>query len=150
MIAQPADPPPAVSARQAMETLRRAGAVLTATLAYDVTLRRVTRLVVPDVADWCAVLVIHEDGSEHEITSEHPDPEIERTLRAIRRRRRRRGRGGRESLDVLASGRPILATSVADMPAPDLDPHERDVMARLGPSSYMIVPLMARGRTIGA
>ena len=149
MIAQPADPPPAVSARQAMETLRRAGAVLTATLAYDVTLRRVTRLVVPDVADWCAVLVIREDGSEHEITSEHPDPEIERTLRAIRRRRRGQG-GGSESLDVLASGRPILATSVADMPAPDLDPHERDVMARLGPSSYMIVPLMARGRTIGA
>ena len=149
MIAQPADPPPAVSARQAMETLRRAGAVLTATLAYDVTLRRVTRLVVPDVADWCAVLVIREDGSEHEITSEHPDPEIERTLRAIRRRRRGEA-GGSESLGVLASGRPILATSVADMPAPDLDPHERDVMARLGPSSYMIVPLMARGRTIGA
>ena len=149
MIAQPADPPPAVSARQAMETLRRAGAVLTATLAYDVTLRRVTRLVVPDVADWCAVLVIREDGSEHEITSEHPDPEIERTLRAIRRRRRGEA-GDSESLDVLASGRPILATSVADMPAPDLDPHERDGMARLGPSSYMIVPLMARGRTIGA
>src|SRR3954451_13637592 len=98
MIAQPADPPPAVSARQAMETLRRAGAVLTATLAYDVTLRSVTRLVVPDVADWCAVLVIREDGSEHEITSEHPDPEIERTLRAGRRRGQA---GGSESLDVL-------------------------------------------------
>ena len=132
MIAQPADPPPAVSARQALETLRRAGAVLTASLAFDATLRRVARLVVPDVADWCAVLIIGEDGSEHEISSEHPDPEVERTLRAIRTLRRASG-GGSESLGVLDSGRPVLVTDATNVPAADLDPHEREVLQRLGP-----------------
>src|SRR5947208_2294782 len=143
MIAQPADPAPAVSAPQALETLRRAGAVLTATLAYDETLRRVARLVVPDVADWCAVLVIAEDGSEHEISSEHPDPDVERTLRAIRRRRRGAS-GGSESLGVLETGEAILATDVTASPAPGLDPSELEVLKRLQPRSYMIVPLMAR------
>ena len=121
MIAQPADPPPAVSARQALETLRRAGAVLTASLAFDATLRRVARLVVPDVADWCAVLIIGEDGSEHEISSEHPDPEVERTLRAIRTRRR--GLGGRLGIARRARQRPAGPR------------HRRDERAGGGPRS---------------
>src|SRR4051794_14203163 len=49
MIAPPHDPSPAVSARQAVEILNKAGAVLTGSLAYEETLRLVVELVVPDV-----------------------------------------------------------------------------------------------------
>ena len=149
MSAPASDPPPAVSARQAVEILNRAGAVLTGSLAYEETLRLVVELVVPDVADWCAVLVLGEDGSERDITSGHPDPEVEAVLREIRRRRRRQT-GGSESLEVLGSGRSILASDVTGTPAADIERYDRDVLARLHPRSYMLVPLMARGRTLGA
>ncbi|HWT22602.1 MAG TPA: SpoIIE family protein phosphatase [Solirubrobacteraceae bacterium] len=149
MTAHAADLPPAISARQALETLNRAGGVLTGSLALDDTLRHVVALVVPDIADWCAVLVIQDDGTEHEITSGHPDPEVEATLLEIRRRRRRRT-GGSESLAVQQSGEPILATDVTDDAAPDLDERELAVMARVRPRSYMVVPLFARGRILGS
>jgi PAS domain S-box-containing protein len=149
MTAHAADLPPAVSARQALETLNRAGGVLTGSLALEETLRRVAALVVPDIADWCAVLVLQDDGTEYEITSEHPDAEVERTLREIRRRRRRRT-GGSESLAVQASGEPILATDISDRAALDVEPHELGVLARIRPRSYMVVPLIARGRILGS
>ena len=149
MTAHAHDPRPAVSAHQALETLNRAGAVLTGSLAYEQTLRHVAELVVPEVADWCAVLVVGADGSEREITSGHADPAVERTLVEIRRRRRQRT-GASESLEVLDSGRSILANDVTGIPATDLDAEERAVLARVQPRSYMLVPLRARGRTLGA
>jgi PAS domain S-box-containing protein len=149
MIAPAHDPSPVVSARQAVEILNRAGGVLTGSLAYEETLRRVVELVVPDVADWCAVLVIGEDGSERDITSGHPDPEVEAMLLEIRRRRRR-AQGASESLEVLGTRRSILASDVTNAPAADVADFRPEVLARLHPRSYMLVPLMARGRTLGA
>jgi PAS domain S-box-containing protein len=147
--AHAAGPAPVVSAREALEVLNRAGAMLTGSLAYEETLRRVVGLVVPAVADWCAVLVLREDGTEREITSGHPDPEVEATLLEIRRRRRSET-GGSESLAVLRGGQPLLAHDVAGASEDDLDEKERAVMGRLAPQSYMIVPLQARGRMIGS
>ena len=68
---------PAISVREAFDVLMRAGEVLTGSLAFEETLRNGVQLMVPAIADWAAVLVIREDGTEHEITSRHPDPEVE-------------------------------------------------------------------------
>jgi PAS domain S-box-containing protein len=149
MRAHAPEPAPAISARLALELLNRAGTMLTGSLPYDETLQRVVQLAVPDAADWCAVLVLEEDGTEREITSRHPDPDIEAVLLEIRRRRRRH-RGASESLAVLETGRPVLATDVTGAPAPDVEPGELAVLERLAPRSYMLVPLRARGRTLGA
>src|SRR5919202_4950929 len=102
---------PVVSAREALELLNRAGEVLTGSLAVEDTLAAVVRLIAPRMADWSAVLIVDDDGTEREITSGHPDAEIEAALVAVRRRRRRET-GGPESLAVLRPGRPILASDV--------------------------------------
>jgi PAS domain S-box-containing protein len=140
---------PVVSAREALELLNRAGEVLTGSLAVEETLAAVVRLIVPRMADWSAVLIVDQDGIEREITSGHPDAEIEATLVAIRRRRRRET-GGSESLAVVRTGEPILATDVTAGLSDDLRPDERATIARLGARSYMLVPLRARGRLIGS
>ena len=116
-------PAPGIPAHVALELLNRAGTCLTGSMALDETLGHVVRLAVPAIADWCAVLLVEEDGSEREITSGHPDPEVEATLLAIRRRRRR-VTGGSESLEVLRSGRSILATDVTGIAAPDVREEE--------------------------
>jgi PAS domain S-box-containing protein len=142
-------PAPVVSAREALEFLTRAGFVLADSLDYEQTLARVVDLVVPQIADWCGVYIADGDGDEREITSRHADPELERMLVDIRRRRRE-ARDGSETLQVLTSGRSILVTDVTGSDASDLTEHQRAGVARLGPRSYLLVPLRARGRVIGA
>src|SRR3954469_3625316 len=135
---------PGIAAREALEFLARAGAVLADSLNYEQTLAHVVELVVPEIADWCGVYIADGDGEEREITSRHADPELERILVEIRRRRRADSDSS-ESLRVLATGRSILATDVLEAPR-DLAPAERAGVERLGARSYMIVPLRARGR----
>ena len=136
------------SPNQALRFLANAGAELTGSLDYEVTLRRVARLAVPDLADWCAVYISGEGEEEKEITSGHGDPEIEATLLDIRRRRRTTGVS--ESQAVSGSGEARLASDVSVVFAGDLVGRERQLIERLGPTSYMVVPLVARGRSLGA
>src|SRR3954454_3281377 len=139
---------PVIAPRDALEFLPRAGAVLADSLNHEQTLAHVVELVVPEIADWCGVYIADGDGGEREITSRHADPELERVLVEIRRRRREESDSS-ESLRVLATGRSILATDVVGAPS-DIAPEERAGVERLGARSYMIVPLRARGRVIGA
>jgi serine phosphatase RsbU (regulator of sigma subunit) len=141
---------PAISVREAYDVLMRAGEVLTGSLAFDETLRNGVQLMVPAIADWAAVLVIREDGSEHEISSQHPDPEVERGLLSIRRRRRAAA-GASESLEVWRSGRPVMVTHIeVGLTAPDVTADESHALRGITPESYMIIPLRARGRLVGA
>src|SRR4051794_15864336 len=146
-----ARPAPAISMRDAFDVLLRAGEVLTGSLAFEETLRNGVQLMVPAIADWAAVLVIREDGTEFEITSRHPDPEVEQGLLSIRRRRRGAGGGGSESLEVWRSGRPVCVTHIeAGTTAPDVTEAETHLLRRISPESYMVIPLRARGRLVGA
>jgi serine phosphatase RsbU (regulator of sigma subunit) len=141
---------PAISVREAYDVLMRAGEVLTGSLAFDETLRNGVQLMVPAIADWAAVLVIREDGTEHEISSQHPDPEVEQGLLSIRRRRRA-ATGGSESLEVWRSGEPVLVTRIEPgATAPDVTAEESHALRRISPQSYMVIPLRARGRLVGA
>jgi serine phosphatase RsbU (regulator of sigma subunit)/PAS domain-containing protein len=142
--------PAVISAPAALEFLTRTGMVLAGSLNYEQTLAHVVDLVVPEIADWCGVYIADGgDGREREITSRLADPELERMLVEIRRRRRDGG-GESESLRVLHTGESILVTDVTGRPADDLDASQRAGVERLGPRSYMLVPLRARGRVIGA
>jgi PAS domain S-box-containing protein len=146
-------PAPVVSAREALEFLSRAGFVLADSLDYEQTLARVVDLVVPEIADWCGVYIsgAGANGDGREITSRHADPELERMLVEIRRQRREEeDEGASETLQVLRTGRSILVTDVRGTSAPDLDERQRAGVERLGPRSYLIAPLRARGRVIGS
>src|SRR4051812_23975776 len=142
-------PPPVVSAEEASRFLHRAGTMLAGTLDFEATLERVVQLIVPEIADWCGLYVVSEDGPPREVTSVHPDPEIEALLMDIRRRRRR-GEGGSETLEAMRTGRSVLAPDIRSTPAPDVAPEEQALVDRLAPRSYIIVPLVARGRALGA
>jgi PAS domain S-box-containing protein len=140
---------PVLSPSQALEFIADASAVLSSSLDYAQTLRRVVHLAVPELADWCGLYILGDDGSESEITSGHADPQLEAMLTDVRRRRRARD-GASESRRVAQSGEPILARDVREAPAADLDPEQRRLVSRLAPRSYMLVPLLARGRTLGS
>jgi serine phosphatase RsbU (regulator of sigma subunit)/PAS domain-containing protein len=140
---------PVVSAEQALEFVARASALLARSLDYETTLRQVARLAVPDVADWCGVLLVEPDGEERELSSGYSDPELDAVLREIRERRRATADAS-ESRRVAQSGEPILASDVRLTIGADVDARQRKLVERLAPKSYLIVPLPARGRILGS
>ena len=55
--------------------IAEAQAALDSSLKFDEVLRRLTRLVVPMLADWCAVHMLEPDGSITQVAVGHVDPE---------------------------------------------------------------------------
>lgn len=139
-----------LDSRAALEFVARASALVARSLNYEATLAEVARLAVPEVADWCAVDVVQPDGSLRQITSGHPDPELEELLMELRRMYREEKGASEGARHVIETGESELATDVRDQPRMDIPPETREIYQRLAPRSYMIVPLIARDRTIGA
>src|SRR3954463_8701712 len=141
---------PVMDPEAALGFLAQASGVLAGSLDYEQTLLEVTRMAVPDVADWCAVDIVEADGSLRQITSTHPDPDQEALLMELRRRYREEKGSSEGATYTILTSEPTLAADVTQMSEIALTPGEQERYRRLGPRSYMIVPLVARGRTIGA
>jgi PAS domain S-box-containing protein len=130
-----------------------ASTLLASSLDVDATLARVARLVVPHFADWCAVDIVADDGTLDRVAVEHFDPdraEIGRRLSAAVHPRIDDEFGiGR----AVRTGQPIIAERVDEETLRTsfaARPEYLEAVLQLGMSSTMIVPLVARGRTLGA
>ena len=140
---------PVVTPEQALEFVASASALLARSLDYETTLREVARLAVPEVADWCGVLLADLGDGERELSSGYSDPALEAALLEIRASRRQE-EGASESRRVAQTGEPILATDVRATIDDAIDGQQRELIERLAPKSYLIVPLAARGRVLGS
>jgi PAS domain S-box-containing protein len=139
---------PVVNAESALRFLSEASAVLAGSLDYETTVKLVSELLVPDLADWCVIEVV-EDSSTRLITSGADDPELEGLVDRMRPRYREQDDQALGLHAVIRDGRSILVRD-ASRPAAELTEAEQAVFERLATRSYMIVPLIARGRTLGA
>ena len=140
---------PVVTPEQALEFMAGASALLARSLDYETTLREVARLAVPEVADWCGVLLADLGEGERELSSGYSDPALEAALLEIRAKRREE-EGASESRRVAQTGEPILGTDVRATIDETIEDHQRELIERLAPKSYLIVPLAARGRVLGS
>jgi GAF domain-containing protein/CheY-like chemotaxis protein len=139
-------------AAEALRFLSEASAELTSSLDYRATLARVARLAVPQLADWCAVDVREEDGSTHQLAVEHENPEKVAWAHELQQRYPPDADAPRGVPEVLRSGRSEFYPEVTDemLVAAARDPEHLRLMRRMSFTSAMIVPLVARGRTLGA
>ena len=140
---------PVVTPEQALEFMAGASALLARSLDYETTLREVARLAVPEVADWCGVLLADLGEGERELSSGYSDPALEAALLEIRAKRRQE-EDASESRRVAQTGEPILGTDVRATIDETIEDHQRELIERLAPKSYLIVPLAARGRVLGS
>ncbi|HEU4846646.1 MAG TPA: PAS domain S-box protein [Rubrobacteraceae bacterium] len=137
---------------EALRFLSEASAALTSSLDYRATLARVARLAVPQLADWCAVDVREEDGSTHQLAVEHENPEKVAWAHELQQRYPPDADAPRGVPEVLRSGRSEFYPDVTDemLVAAARDPEHLRLMRRMSFTSAMVVPLVARGRTLGA
>ncbi|MEA2482353.1 MAG: hypothetical protein QOC55_300, partial [Thermoleophilaceae bacterium] len=140
--------PPVVDAEEALRFLAEASAVLGGSLDYEATVRQVAALLVPRIADWCGIDVIEADGSTRQLTSGLDEPELEDFLMEMRRRYRTQADQSQGTQVALQENRSVLVRQAE--PIAEVAADERELFNRLAIQSYMIVPLVARGRTLGA
>src|SRR4051794_9968994 len=141
---------PVVDAEAALGFLADASSVLAGSLNYEDTVQRVANLLVPRIADWAGIDVFEPDGNTRQLTSRMDDAELEAFLLAMRARYRQGGDQSQGTQAALQENRSVLVRDASAVLALDLDPAEQLLYDRLAVSSYMIVPLIARGRTLGA
>ena len=129
--------------------LSEAGQLLSSSLDYRSTLHRLTALLVPRMADWCA---IHIDGvSSEDMPLAHVDPAKLETLRELYRRFPSES-SNQGATQVMKTSEPLLMSEV--------DPNLLEKVAQsaehlellriVHTSSWMIVPLVIQDRTFGA
>jgi GAF domain-containing protein len=140
------------AANAQLRLLADVGEVLSGTLDITEQISRLAELVVPALGDWCWVVVTDEHGRLRELTSAHSDPargaELESYVGAMV------GTMTEEASARVAirTGRPVvLPTLDSDYVERVLpDPAVRAALAALEPASGAVVPLAARGVTLGA
>ena len=139
------------AAEERQEFLAEAGWVLGSSLDYERTLADVAQLVVPKIADWCAIDLLR-DGVLTRVAVAHVDPLKAALAREVAERYPtdlETGAGPaavvrtREAELVPVVTPEILAESAVD----DL---QREIVADLGLHSYLCVPLVAREQAFGA
>jgi len=147
----------AVESRQRLEFLYRTmGALLSDVLDYPKSLRRLAEAVVPALADWCVLHVVGEDGAVERLAVVHADPSKAASVSGLFRQLGGAQLGGAPGAGVgpgrvLRTGEPELYPEVPDRLLAELarDGEQLRRLRGLGLVSGLVVPLVARGRTLG-
>jgi signal transduction histidine kinase/DNA-binding response OmpR family regulator len=130
--------------------LANASEILLSTLEHRDTLERVARLAVPAIADWCVLDVGGENiqlGREIAVAADSPERgEVVADLR-----RRLVAGEDQELVRLFRASTPELSSSVEDGTLAERvhDPATLGLLAAAGCSSFLRVPLIAHGRSLG-
>ncbi|HEX2174039.1 MAG TPA: response regulator, partial [Dehalococcoidia bacterium] len=141
----------AEAAKQRFAFLAEASTLLSATLEYEATLDSLARVVVPHLADWCVVDLLEDDGTLSRVAAAHVDAVKSRLLEGDRRLLSREASSDSGAQRVVRSRRSEIHSDLTDA-ALDLmvpDQAQRAVLRELGMRSLLLVPLVARDRTLG-
>ena len=139
------------AAEERQEFLAEAGWVLGSSLDYERTLADVAQLVVPKIADWCAIDLLR-DGVLTRVAVAHVDPLKAALAREVAERYP-------TDLETGAGPAAVVRTREAElvpMVTPEIlaesavDDLQREIVADLGLHSYLCVPLVAREQAFGA
>ncbi|HEX6509333.1 MAG TPA: ATP-binding protein [Chloroflexota bacterium] len=142
----------AEAAQSRFEFLAEASQTFASSLDYETTLTSVARLAVPHVADWCSVYVVDGDEGARLIAVAHVDPAKVTLARELEERYPFDPDAPTGVANVLRTGRPELLPDIGDDLLVEVAPDTEllAILRELGLVSAMTVPLVARGRVLGA
>ncbi|MCA1566758.1 MAG: response regulator [Acidobacteria bacterium] len=126
--------------------------MLASSLDYELTLESLARLAVPYMADFCLVHMLEDDGTIRRMIVAHQDPAREAAWRDMQRRFPLDLNTPHTIAKVLRTGQPEIFSEISDemWQAVIRDPEEIRMLREFDIRAAMIMPLVARGRTIGA
>ncbi|MDQ6778866.1 MAG: PAS domain S-box protein [Actinomycetota bacterium] len=132
--------------------LAEASEVLASSLDYEQTLRNVAQLAVPEVADWCAVDLVDENGDRIKVAVAHVDPErlsLAEELRAYEPERLDPNQGLGY---VFRTGESLLYPEIPEemLVAAAVDERHMELVRAVGLHSGLVVAMRIGDRTLGA
>jgi PAS domain S-box-containing protein len=137
---------------ESLRFIAEASEMLASSLDYETTLTNVAQLSVPQLADWCVVHMVEEDGSTQQLAAAHAGQAKLELLREINRRYPTGLDAAHSYALVVQTGEPELIPEITDTQLADVarDEEHLEMLRELGLKSTLCVPLIARGRTLGA
>ena len=137
---------------QGAKLLSQASRVLASTLEYEKTLESVARLAVGDLADWCGVDLVDEDGKIRQVVVSHVDPAKIEWAKELNLLYPPDHSGPTGVGNVIRTGQPEIYPEISDemLVAGARDADHLKLLRELEFRSALIVPMIARGRTLGA
>lgn len=141
------------TAEEASHFMSDASSLLSGSLDYRTTLKSLAALIVPKMADWCAVhLQEPGDPEPKQLVLAHADPERLKWAEEINRKYPPDPKASTGAFAVMRSGKPELMPSISEelLTLAAKDEQHLQLLREVGFSSAMTVPMTARGRTFGA
>ncbi|HJQ53354.1 MAG TPA: ATP-binding protein [Gemmatimonadaceae bacterium] len=139
-------------AEEGAKLLNDASRALASTLDYEKTLEAVARLAVGELADWCAVDLVGPDGEIRQVVVSHRDEAKIKWARELSKLYPPDYTSPGGVGDVIRNGKPALYPEITDemLVSTARDPEHLAITRELQIRSALIVPMIARGRTLGA
>jgi PAS domain S-box-containing protein len=137
---------------QGTKLLSEASRALASTLDYEKTLEAVARLAVGDLADWCSVDLVDAEGGIRQVVVAHIDEARIKWAKELNRRYPPDHSGPTGVGHVIKTGQPEIYPEISDemLVAGARDKDHLAIMRELQFKSALVVPMIARGRTLGA
>jgi PAS domain S-box-containing protein len=131
--------------------LADAGRILGSSLDSAATLRQIADLIVPGVADWCAIDLLDAEGRLTPLALAHRDPKRMRLVEKLRREYPADPDADTGSYAVARSGQAMLIPTIdADtLRATGRDQAHIELIERLELHSWMCAPMTVAGRVLG-
>jgi serine phosphatase RsbU (regulator of sigma subunit) len=134
-----------------MTFLAHAGRLMEAPLSVEERLQQLADLVVPEIADWCAVHLVRNERVE-QIAVAHDDPDKVAFVTRLQERYPSDPDAPAGAIAVSRTGEPAFFPDVPDelIVAAAVDEEHLDLIRSIGMASALVMPLLVRGRSLGA
>jgi PAS domain S-box-containing protein len=139
-------------AQLAESFMAEASRVLASSMDYAETLRRVARLAVPRLADWCGVDVVDDRGEIVRVAVHHGDPAKVAMAERLDRAYRRTLEEPAGVAEVIRTGRANIYTDIQPdaLAAYAQDDAHLELLRTIRAKAVIIVPMIGANETIGA
>jgi len=124
---------------------------LSDTLDAEEAVGRLASMLVPELGDWCLVTLVDEDGSLRDVGWAHADVAMQEVTARYSALRLDALTASSFVSEALRTGQPAIVESDAALRLAEvLVPGEaRDLLMQLAPGAGAVLPMQARGRTVG-
>jgi signal transduction histidine kinase len=132
--------------------LADASRILAESLSDERLLADLAQFCVPAIADYCSIQIVDPGGGIRRLETAHYDRTQAEPLQELVHAYQYRVDGPGEVPAVIRSQKPLLVPSVDREAVLAAAPNDaiRELLKRIGPTAFLCVPLIARGRALGA